>query len=56
MKHYGGMTLIFIGVILLAIVYLTGWSHFNFLLLTGLTIIVLGMILHVWLLKRDEKY
>jgi len=51
-----GLALIIIGAILLLLSYPTGLSHVNFVLLTGLTFIVLGLGLYVWQLKRDSKY
>jgi hypothetical protein len=56
MKRYGGVALILFGAILLMVSYFTGLSHLNFVLHTGLFFIALGIILHVWLLKRQEKY
>jgi len=50
------MTLILIGVILLIVSHLTILSNFNFVLLIGLFLVVFGIILHVWLIKREEKY
>jgi len=55
-KKLGGMTLILIGVILLIVSHLTILSNFNFVLLIGLFLVVFGIILHVWLIKREEKY
>ena len=55
-KPYMGLALIIIGAILLLLSYPTGLSHVNFVLLTGLTFIVLGLGLYVWQLKRDSKY
>ena len=53
---YWGVALILFGAILLVVSYFTGLSHFNFVLHTGLIFVTLGIILHVWLLKRREKY
>ncbi len=52
----GGVALILIGAILLATSYFTGLSHLNIVLWTGLLFVTLGIVLHVWLLKRREKY
>jgi membrane-bound ClpP family serine protease len=56
MRKYWGMTLILVGVIFLSISYFTWLSHFNAVLILGLVVVVLGLFLHVWTLKRDEKY
>ena len=53
---YGGVALILVGAILLMASYFTGLSHLNIVLQTGLLLVTLGIILHVWLLKRREKY
>ncbi len=53
---FGGVALILIGAILLATSYFTGLSHLNIVLWTGLLFVTLGIVLHVWLLKRREKY
>ena len=53
---YWGVALILFGAILLVISYFTGLSHLNFVLHTGLIFVILGIILHVWMLKRQEKY
>ena len=53
---YWGVTLILFGAILLLVSYFTGLSHLNIVLHIGLLFVTLGIILHVWLLKRQEKY
>ncbi len=44
-----------VGVILLAVCYVAH-KESNAELLTGLLLVVVGYVLHVWLLKRREKY
>ncbi|MBR1484139.1 MAG: hypothetical protein IJ612_00400 [Prevotella sp.] len=56
MRNYLGLTLTFVGVVLLFISYFTGLSHFNFVLLAALFLVVAGIVWHVWCLKRQEKY
>ena len=56
LRHYGGVALITIGAILLAISYILGWTSSNLVLLLGLALIVFGIILHVKSAKSDDKY
>jgi len=56
MKSYIGLILLLLGVLLLAASYFTGFSHFNSVLLVGLLLVILGIVVHVWLLKHAEKY
>ena len=56
MKDFIGLALTTVGVVLLVVSFLTRLSHFNFLLLTALMFVVGGIVLHIWLLKRQEKY
>ena len=56
LRHYGGVALITIGAILLAISYILGWTSSNLVLLLGLALIVFGIILHVKSEKSDDKY
>ena len=56
LRHYGGVALITIGAILLAISYIFGWTSSNLVLLLGLALIVFGIILHVKSAKSDDKY
>ena len=55
LRHYGGVALITIGAILLAISYILGWTSSNLVLLLGLALIVFGIILHVKSAKSDDK-
>jgi hypothetical protein len=54
-KRYLGLALIAIGAILLIVCKVAGWQS-NPELLIGLSFIILGFILHLWLQKRGEKY
>ncbi len=56
LRHYGGVALITIGAILLAISYILGWTSSNLVLLLGLALIVFGIILHVKSAKLGDKY
>ena len=56
LRQYGGLALIVIGAILLAIAYLAGWTSSNLVLLAGLALIVFGVILHVKSAKSGDKY
>ena len=55
-KAYLGVALVFAGALLLLVSYLTGFTRYNLVLLTGLIFIVLGAVLHVRQQKRGEKY
>ena len=55
LRHYGGVALITIGAILLAISYILGWTSSNLVLLLGLALIVFGIILHVKSAKSGDK-
>ena len=51
-----GVALVLAGALLLIVAYLAGWTGHNLVLLTGLLIIVIGIFLHVKLIKSGEKY
>ena len=53
---YLGMALVFAGAILLIISLLVGWTRYNSVLLTSLFLIIIGIFLHVRLIKRGGKY
>ena len=55
LKQYGGQALMAIGALLLIVCRIAGWQS-NAELLTGLTLVVLGYIVHLWLQKHGEKY
>ena len=55
-KAYLGVALVLAGALLLLVSYLTGFTRYNLVLLTGLFFIVLGAVLHVRQQKRGEKY
>ena len=55
-KAYLGVALVLAGALLLLFSYLTGFTRYNLVLLTGLIFIVLGAVLHVRQQKRGEKY
>ena len=54
-KNLIGLALILIGAILLVVCFVFKWQS-NTELLIGLSFIIIGYILHLWLLKRAEKY
>ena len=54
-RQYGGVALIIIGALLLFTDYMS-WLTGNTVLLTGLFLIILGIILYVWMQKRAGKY
>jgi hypothetical protein len=55
LKRYGGMALMSVGAMLLMVCKLAGWQS-NGELITGLLLVVLGYMLHLWLQKRGQKY
>ena len=55
-KSYLGVALVLAGALLLIVSYLSGFTRYNLVLLTGLIIIILGVVLHIRSQKRDEKY
>ena len=56
MKQYIGIALVVAGALLLIVSYIAGWTSSNIVLLTGLIIIILGIVWHVKCLKSAEKY
>ena len=50
------MALVFTGAILLLVSFLTGWTRYNSVLLLSLFLIILGIVVHVRLIKRQGKY
>jgi lipoprotein signal peptidase len=54
-KPYAGVALIVIGALLLLVCYILHFQS-NAELLTGLLLIILGAIGHVWLQKQAGKY
>ena len=55
-KPYIGVALVVAGALLLIVSYIAGWTSSNLILLSGLTLIVLGAFLHVKYIKSTEKY
>ena len=53
LKDYIGIILISIGVLMLAILHLTGVTFVNPLLITPLVLIIGGAVVHVW---REKKF
>ena len=51
-----GVALVVAGALLLMVGKIAGWTSSNLMLLTGLIIIIIGIILHVKLSKSGEKY
>ena len=55
-KPYIGVALVVAGALLLLVSKIVGWTSSNLVLLSGLTLIVLGVILHVKHIKSAGKY
>ncbi len=56
MKQYIGIALVVAGALLLIVSYIAGWTSSNIVLLTGLILIILGVVWHVKRIKSAEKY
>ncbi len=56
MKQYIGIALVVAGALLLIVSYIAGWTSYNLVLLTGLILIILGVVWHVKRIKSAEKY
>ena len=56
MKQYIGIALVVAGALLLIVSYFAGWTSSNLVLLTGLILIILGVVWHVRRIKSAEKY
>ena len=56
MKQYIGIALVVAGALLLIVSYIAGWTSSNLVLLTGLILILLGVVWHVKRIKSAEKY
>ena len=55
-KAYLGVALVLAGALLLLVSYLTGFTRYNLVLLTGLIFSGLGGVLNVRQQKKGEKY
>ena len=55
-RPYIGVALVVAGALLLIVSKIVGWTSSNLVLLTGLVLIILGIILHVKSIKSTEKY
>ena len=51
-----GVALVLAGALFLIVAYMAGWTSSNWILLTGLIIIILGIFLYVRQQKKGEKY
>ena len=56
MKQYIGIALVVAGALILIVSYIAGWTSSNLVLLTGLILIILGVVWHVKRIKSAEKY
>lgn len=56
LKKYIGLGLILTGVILLVILHFLHLTFINTLLLIPLVLMLLGALLHVWMMKRESLY
>ena len=56
LKQLIGVALVMAGALFLIVAYLLGWTSSNWVLLSALLMIIIGIILHVKLTKSGEKY
>lgn len=51
-----GLSLVCLGVLLLAVSFAFGLTVHDWILFLSLLLIVIGVIVYVWMLKRQSKY
>ena len=51
-----GLYFVYLGVVTLLICYITGGTRYNILMLMGLVLIIIGIIVHIFLQRRDSIY
>lgn len=56
LKKYIGLMLILAGAMLLIVLHLLHLTFINLLLLIPFFMMLLGALLHVWMMKRDSSY
>ena len=56
MKHYLGLSLIILAILLLLVGYVFGLTQINAMLMLPFILLLTGLFLHVFVQKRDSKY
>jgi len=51
-----GLPMVYVGVAVLLLAYVTRLSRFNAVLLLGLLLVLAGTVGYVWKVKRESKY
>lgn len=51
-----GLYFVYLGVVILLICHITGWTRYNIPMLMGLVLIIIGIIVHIFLQRRDSIY
>lgn len=51
-----GLAMIYLGVFVLLLSFVCGWTRSNAVLFPPLFLVVVGLILHVRMLKKESKY
>lgn len=51
-----GLALVCLGVLLLAVSFAFGLTVHDWILVVSLLLIIIGVIVYVWMLKRQSKY
>ena len=55
-RKYFGIGMLGIGVMLLVLGFLLGWTHHNAYTLLSLLLLIAGVVIHVAHVKRQSKY
>jgi len=55
-KRNIGLTMIYFGVSVLLLCFVCGWTKYNIVIFPILFLIIIGLILHVLIIKRESKY
>ena len=55
-NKFVGLPMVYVGVAVLLLSYVTRLSRFNAVLLLGLLLVVAGTVGYVWKVKRESKY
>ena len=51
-----GLYNVYAGVLLFVFCYFSGWTRYNFLLLTGLLLVIVGIVIYVIAQKHNSRY
>lgn len=54
--RFSGLAAMYLGVILLIVGYAFSWTDSNAFIISALTLVMFGAVVHVYLLKKESKY